>query len=115
MADYRTRIDDQGTGSVRFELYQLQRKWHGSPAPVHLAKGTQAAGASTTIHVHAPTPSPRASCASCPTAARRCSRPARCTSSWPAWTAHRMRTGEGLVFVFSGIGAVWLTPTMRLG
>lgn len=26
-----------------------------------------------------------------------------------------MRTGEGLVFVFSGRGTVWLTPTMRLG
>lgn len=26
-----------------------------------------------------------------------------------------LRTGEGLVFVFSGKGTVWLTPTMRLG
>lgn len=56
MADYRTKIDDQGTGAVRFELYQLQRKWHGAPPPVHLAKGAQAAGAGTTIHVHAPHP-----------------------------------------------------------
>ena len=53
MADYRTKIDEQSSNGVRFELWQFARKSHAlGPAP-HIPLGG-AAGAGATIHVHPP-------------------------------------------------------------
>jgi len=57
MSDYRVKIDEQGAGGVRFELYQFTRKSHllGTPNPVPTAAGTGTASASApVIHLHPP-------------------------------------------------------------
>lgn len=54
MSDYRTKIDEQGAGGVRFELYQFTRKSHALGAPIHLGGGGGAAGTAPAIHLHPP-------------------------------------------------------------
>lgn len=49
MADFRTKIDEQGTGRVRFELYQFKRKSHALST---LPPPSTTTGTAPVIHVH---------------------------------------------------------------
>jgi hypothetical protein len=53
MSDYRIKIDEAGTGGVRFELYQFARKSYALGMPTQLGGGS-AAGAGPVIHLHPP-------------------------------------------------------------
>ncbi|MDF0487216.1 AIM24 family protein [Sphingomonas sp. H39-1-10] len=52
MSDFRTRIDEQASAGVRFEVYQFERKSHvlNMPLPAASASG----GTAPVIHLHPP-------------------------------------------------------------
>jgi uncharacterized protein (AIM24 family) len=56
MVEYRTKIDEQASTGVRFELYQFVRKSHALGSPVHLPNAAPN-GTAATIHLHPPHPS----------------------------------------------------------
>lgn len=55
MSDYRSKIDEQASDRVRFELYQFVRKSHAMGAPVHVPNASPN-GTAATIHLHPPHP-----------------------------------------------------------
>jgi uncharacterized protein (AIM24 family) len=53
MSAYRSKIDEQASAGVRFELYEFARKSHILGGPVHVPNATPN-GTAATIHLHAP-------------------------------------------------------------
>lgn len=52
MSEFRTRIDEQASAGVRFEVYQFERKSHVLAMP--MAPSTTGSGTAPIIHVHPP-------------------------------------------------------------
>ena len=52
MSDFRTRIDEQASAGVRFEVYQFERKSHVLAMPVPITSSSD--GTAPVIHLHPP-------------------------------------------------------------
>ncbi|SDA14179.1 AIM24 family protein [Sphingomonas sp. NFR15] len=52
MSDFRTRIDEQASAGVRFEVYQFERKSHALHMPLPAASASS--GTAPVIHLHPP-------------------------------------------------------------
>jgi uncharacterized protein (AIM24 family) len=54
MSDFRTRIDEQASAGVRFEVYQFERKSHVLAMPVPTTTSSSSDGTVPVIHLHPP-------------------------------------------------------------